>query len=325
MKIPPSITITPEILTLISHIDALRISVSAEKVHSTIKAKLTQTSLLKSSLYSARIEGATETLHELDASDDTQSHVFFILDAISYIDTHIHKGTKITRELLLDLHSIVMYCTRGKTKQFRTEQNAIFNTGGVAVYMPPPPQEVAVYIHMLMLYLAEEDGQFPLVKALLAHLVFEKIHPFIDGNGRVGRLLIHAVLSSYGYHFGIHLPLSEYLENTRNEYYHQLEQGLRRPDEYLLYMLTAVKGQLEKLRQDIHEESAKHTDTPLLPPRQEEIYHLIREHTMLSFDMLRRRFLKVPERTLRYDLKKMVDGGVIAKIGQTKGVWYRVK
>lgn len=62
----------------------------------------------------------------------------------------------------------------------------------------------------------------------------------------------------------------------------------------------------------------------LLPPRQEEIYAIIKEHRFVSFDFLRRRFFKVPARTLRYDLKKLTDKNYILKIGQTKGSYYRV-
>lgn len=60
----------------------------------------------------------------------------------------------------------------------------------------------------------------------------------------------------------------------------------------------------------------------MLPPRQEEIYNIIKDHKIISFDIIRRRFLKVPERTLRYDLKKLQDKNLVKKIGSTKGSFY---
>ena len=66
-------------------------------------------------------------------------------------------------------------------------------------------------------------------------------------------------------------------------------------------------------------------DQVFLPPRQEEIYNIIRDHRTLSFDMIRRRFLCVPERTLRYDLKKLLDRDLIEKTGETRGRYYRFK
>jgi len=66
-------------------------------------------------------------------------------------------------------------------------------------------------------------------------------------------------------------------------------------------------------------------ETFFLPLRQEEIFNIIKDHAVVSFDFIRRRFLKIPERTLRYDLKKLGDLGLIIKIGKTKGCIYRIK
>lgn len=74
---------------------------------------------------------------------------------------------------------------------------------------------------------------------------------------------------------------------------------------------------------DFEQELAKKVQI-FLPPRQEEIYSIIKDHKVVSFDMIRRRFLKVPERTLRYDLKKLSEKNVIEKTGETKGRYYRI-
>jgi len=63
----------------------------------------------------------------------------------------------------------------------------------------------------------------------------------------------------------------------------------------------------------------------LLPPRHEEILNIIKNHRLVSFDFIRRRFLKVPQRTLRYDLKRLVDKQLVVKIGKTKGSYYCLK
>lgn len=87
-------------------------------------------------------------------------------------------------------------------------------------------------------------------------------------------------------------------------------------------MLKAFLSEIEKLSENIKEESSK-KDLLFLPPRQEEILNIIKEQKIVSFDMIRRRFLKVPERTLRYDLKKLLDRGIIEKSGETRGRYYR--
>ena len=64
---------------------------------------------------------------------------------------------------------------------------------------------------------------------------------------------------------------------------------------------------------------------PFLPPRQEEILNIIKDQIIVSFDMIHRRFMQVPPRTIRYDLKKLSDKKLIEKSGETKGSYYRIK
>ena len=89
-------------------------------------------------------------------------------------------------------------------------------------------------------------------------------------------------------------------------------------------MLEAFSKQIEKIKVQIDEEIAKENN-PFLPPRQEEIRNIINDQVIASFDMIRRRFLQVPERTLRWDLKKLLDKKLIEKSGETKGRYYRIK
>ncbi len=88
-------------------------------------------------------------------------------------------------------------------------------------------------------------------------------------------------------------------------------------------MLEAFWQQTQTIKAQIEEELAKNQKV-FLPPRQEGIYNIICDHKVVSFDTIRRRFTKVPERTLRYDLKKLLDRGLIEKSGETRGRYYRV-
>lgn len=86
-----------------------------------------------------------------------------------------------------------------------------------------------------------------------------------------------------------------------------------------------LKSALYSSRIEGNNFTLKDMETILLPLRQEELYYVIRDHRMVFFDFLRRRFLKIPSRTLRYDLKKLTDKGFTVKIGKTKGSYYCVK
>lgn len=92
---------------------------------------------------------------------------------------------------------------------FRREASAIFNSAGIAVYIPPCPSQVIPLINKLLQFANSQQEQFIPIKATIIHYIFEKIHPFLDGNGRIGRLLIQAVLTKGGYSMKELLALEE--------------------------------------------------------------------------------------------------------------------
>ncbi len=314
-------------IELIAKIESYRINFASLEISSQIKENIQRKSLLKSSLYSARIEGNPLELSEVSfekSKDISKQEIFNIIEASRFIEKNTEGTNIVTKEMLLKLHELVLKNLSPDAGFFRKEQSAIFNEAGVAVYMPPSPFQIAKLIKELLAYINEGGEKFPLVKAFVAHLCFEKIHPFLDGNGRVGRLLISLILKVKGWDFTLAIPFEEYLDNNRSEYYFYLDQGFKNTDEYLYFMLNAFLSEIEKIREDIKNESSK-KDLIFLPPRQEEILNIIKDQRVVSFDMIRRHFLKVPERTLRYDLKKLLDKGLIERSGETKGSFYRVK
>lgn len=324
MIIPPYYELNDELLSLISRIDANRIFISAIKPEKIIVEKIQRTSYLRSSLFSARIEGNTHTFEELDEDAKEQREIFNILKAIQYISIHIQPGDRLNKQHILTLHKLVTSGIAELSGQLRKESSAIFNQAGFAVYVPPPPSEIQGYLKQLFAFINMPNEQFPLVRACIAHLIFEKIHPFLDGNGRVGRLLIFSILQTKGYNFGLHIPFEEYLDNHRDQYYYHLDTGMQQANNYLKFMLNAFYEQTEAIKNTLSYEATR-TDEVYLPPRQEEIYLIIKDQTMVSFDTIRRQFLKVPERTLRYDLKKLCDSTLVVKVGKTRGSFYTVR
>ncbi len=326
MKIPPGYKITSEILNLISKVDTNLMYLSSLTIPKGLKQKIQRISLLKSSLFSARIEGnpmTLETINKGKNDEEKNKEIFNIMKANKFLEKTIKNNFKITKKFIYDLHSLVMSGDSEKTKSFRHEMGAIFNQAGVAVYLSPPPTQINSLFDKLIGYINSNKEKFPLICALVSHLIFEKIHPFIDGNGRVGRLLIFSILKAKGYGDGYLISFEKYLDENKNDYYYYLDQGYKKTEDYLIFMLTAFLKESEELKKQI--ESAQNGKEILLPPRQEEIYLIIKEHKIVSFDNIRRRFLKVPERTLRYDLKKLIDKGLTIKIGQTRGSYYKIK
>ncbi len=326
MKIPPTYTITPEIIEIITKIEAHRINFATLNVSMQIKDKIQRISLLKSSLYSARIEGNPLELNDIPigkSKEISKLEIFNIIDASRFIQNH-PTDKRITRNMLLELHKSVLKNIESNAGFLRKEQSAIFNQAGVAVYMPPSFFEIPKLLDKLLVFINSDNEKFPLVTAFVSHLIFEKIHPFLDGNGRVGRLFISLILKTKGWDLTFTIPFEEYLDQNKSDYYYYLDIGLTDTNEYLIFMLKAFLAEIEKIKAQIETESAKGNQL-FLPPRQEEIVDIIKDHAVISFDMIRRRFLKVPERTLRWDLKKLLDKGIIEKTGETRGRYYRVK
>jgi Fic family protein len=145
----------------------------------------------------------------------------------------------------------------------------------------------------------------------------------LDGNGRVGRLIFQAVLQKGGYGMKQLVPIEEYLDSHRSRYYDGLESREKDITDYIEFMLEALAETSDKAKQQVLTKEKVQVEDYLLP-RRAEIYNIVKDHRIVNFDQLRRRFMAVNERTLRYDLKKLQDAKLIKKLGTTKGVYYEV-
>lgn len=222
----------------------------------------------------------------------------------------------------MKIHEIVMDSLSENLGRFRQEANAIFNASEIAIYMPPPPSQVQPLMEKLLKFVNSEKETFVAIRASLAHFVFEKIHPFLDGNGRVGRLLIQSILHKGGYGMKGILSLEEYLDSHRLLYYAGLEDTEKDVTDYVEFMLEAISTTAEGAKRMAMQKKELKVEDFLLP-RRAEILNIIKDHKIVNFDQIRRRFFAVNERTLRYDLKKLVDNGLVIKLGETKGVYYQ--
>ncbi len=323
MIIPPRYRLVPEITTLLSSIEASRQVIDSFPIPPEVENNIRRNSTLKSSLFSARVEGNPLTLDDLARSSETQKklEVMNVLKALNYLNQKSSRDISVKE--ILSLHEIAM---KGLVEpdtlgRLRRNMEAIFNSAGIAIYMPPPPKQVPALVNRLIKYINSDKEKFIPVKAALAHFTFEKIHPFLDGSGRVGRLLLQKVLIQGGYGMKGILPLEEYIDGHRSEYYRMLEEPEKDATDYLIFMLTAIADTAEKSKELVL--SKRESDvTDYLLPRRAEIYNLIRDQKLMQFDQIKRRFLKVNDRTLRYDLKKLADQGLIKKRGTTRGVYY---
>ena len=214
----------------------------------------------KEAVLSSRIEGTQSTLGELlaaeagaavERSPDDLREVGNYVAALEYGIERL-ETLPVSLRLVRELHEHLMRGVRGDVAtpgEFRTSQNWIGAPGCTlndATYVPPPPSELLPCLGAWERFLHDEALP-PLVHAAIAHAQFEAIHPFLDGNGRVGRLLITLLLVTRGALPAPLLYLSAWFEGTRDEYYARLLGVTQRGEweEWLTYFLRGVERQCE--------------------------------------------------------------------------------
>ena len=190
----------------------------------------------KEAVVSSQIEGTEATLVDVVAYEATRQsdrpadaqEVCNYIEALSFARTELArpKGLPLCTRLLCAIHKRLMQGVRGDEKQpgaIRTSQNWIGGTRpGNARFVPPPPEIVPENLAALERWIHKDDHLPPLVRAGLAHVQFETIHPFLDGNGRVGRLLVSLLVERWGLLSSPLLYLSLAFKRHRQEYYRRL-------------------------------------------------------------------------------------------------------
>lgn len=216
----------------------------------------------KEAVLSSQIEGTQSSLSDLllfevDAApgaplDDVQEVSRYVA-AMTRGLKRINEGFPVSVRLMKELHSALLARGRGSEKQpgeFRTSQNWIGGTRpGNAAFVPPPPEYVLECVGELEKFLNDENQRLPvLIKAALAHVQFETIHPFLDGNGRIGRLLITLYLCSQKLLNEPLLYLSLFFKENRDEYYRLLQAVRTEGDweEWLRFFLRGVRETAER-------------------------------------------------------------------------------
>lgn len=230
---------------------------------------LLYTYVRREAVLSSQIEGTQSTLDDLLKLEvgaapgvpvDDVAEVSRYVEALNHGLMRIRGGFPLSNRLLREMHGILLAVGRGAEKtpgKFRRSQNWIGGTRPTdAVFIPPPPQEVEECMRQLEAFL--HGATPPLIKAGLAHVQFETIHPFLDGNGRIGRLLITLMLC---HDHVLREPLlypSLYFKLNRERYYTQLNAVRQSGDfeKWLEFFAMAMRVSAE---QAVHTAQRIHT------------------------------------------------------------------
>ena len=225
----------------------------------------------KEALLSSQIEGTQATLEDvLDPLIEKNANQN-VADVINYIRATEYALNRsntlpLCNRLIKETHAVLMEGVRGKEKspgEFRASQNWIGAAGSTlktARYIPPRPEDMVEAMSDLEKYIHAEGPLDVLIQAALIHYQFETIHPFLDGNGRVGRLLITLFLMERGVLQVPALYISFYLKKNRIEYYDRMSE-VRSKDNYeqwVKFFLRAVQSSAEDASETIRKLASLH-------------------------------------------------------------------
>jgi Fic family protein len=296
----------------------------------------------KEAVLSSQIEGTQATLVDLlvyEASEKAPrtaasgvQEVCNYLQALKYARDQIRtkKGLPLSLRLLNEAHRILMRGVRGSATQpgeFRRSQNWIGGTRpGNAIYVPPPPSRLGELLDALEKYLHADDDLPPLVRMGLLHVQFETIHPYLDGNGRIGRLLITLLLEHWGLLTRPLLYLSLFFKSHRAEYYRRLDAVRTEGDfeawlRFFLEGVATVAGEASATIQDLFA-IVSADRTRVLAARSVSVASLrlfeeLPEHPIVSIGRVRR-LLKTTKPTAAKAVGTLVNLGVLAETTRQK-------
>lgn len=307
---------------------------------------LLYSAIRKEALLTSQIEGTQATLTDLFddeaglklSNTDDVEEVTNYLRAFRWVRGQLRdpQGLPISVRLLCEAHRLLLSGARGAGKQpgeLRRSQNWIGGTRpGNAAFVPPPPQQVGDLLADLERFIHEADPELPpLVRIALIHAQFETIHPFLDGNGRIGRLLIAALMEQWGLLAEPLMYLSGYLKTHQAEYYRRLSVIRSEGDwegwvAFFLEGVVAASGDAERsiidLASLITADRKRLLESPKAGPVSYRLFELLPMMPRFSVEHVRQR-LETTFPTASAAVKLLEDLGMLTELtGQKKNRVY---
>ena len=299
----------------------------------------------KEALLSSQIEGTQSSLSDLllfennEAPTVTLDDVTEVSNCVAAVEhglSRLRGGFPLSLRLIREMHAILLRSGRGAAKQpgeFRRSQNWIGGTRpGNALFVPPPPNLLDECLGALERFFHSEDPALPpLIRAGLAHVQFETIHPFLDGNGRVGRLLIPLILCEAGVLREPILYLSLFLKSHRDDYYRLLQEVRQAGtwETWMEFFLTGVAETAEQAVATARElismfdaDRQKVAGVGRAAPSALRVHELMQAHPIVTIQTVSSR-LGVSFATARGALENLVRAGVVRETtGRRRGRIY---
>jgi Fic family protein len=289
----------------------------------------------KEALLSSQIEGTQATLEDIfefeatqrsDRPDDVEEVCNYVA-ALTYARREMArpKGLPVSSRLLCEAHKRLMQGVRGANKDpgnLRKVQNWIGGRGPDSIrFVPPPPDAVVASMHALDTWIHSDDTTHPLVKAGLAHLQFETIHPFLDGNGRIGRLLIALLLEHWRVLDEPLLYISAAIRREQAEYYERLSAVRTDGDweGWIAFFLRCVRTAADdgvdvaaNMYAIVSEDRKRLAKLPEATLGAVQLFEILPEHPVVTAQLVRE-LLKTSSPTARRSIAVLQKAGILSE------------
>ena len=292
----------------------------------------------KEAVISSQIEGTQATLIDLltfEAQRDDDSapgpdvqEVCNYVDALAYAREQLHRrdGLPLSIRLLNGAHARLMRGARGADKQpgqVRRSQNWIGGTRpGNAVFVPPPPNALTTVLSDFEHYIHADDSLPPLVRAGLLHLQFETIHPYLDGNGRIGRLLVSLLLEHWDLLSKPLLYLSLFFKRNRDDYYRLLNEVRTEGDweswiRFFLEGIATIAKEATDTARDlfalVSADRARALAAPASSVMAVRLFEALGQHPIVTIARVTE-LLEITKPTATRAVNTLVDAGILTEI-----------
>jgi Fic family protein len=343
----PTFSITNKILKNIGVIEAAREVINDSPLLPLWEKRFKEDAVIRTAHHGTHIEGNRLNLSEAKEvlmGGDVVGRARDVQEVINYrrtlqiIEEEAKKDLKrITDGTIKKLHRTVVagILNPEQVGEFRTKQVVIRNSeNGEVTFRPPAAVEVTFLIREFLYWLNKttSDDLHPVLKAGIAHHELVRIHPFIDGNGRVARALVTLVLYLEGYDIRQFFSLEEYYDKDAISYYENLQKASGGDlSSWLEYFVLGVAIEFERIKKKIHKLSK---DTYLkeklggkqvfITERQTRIIEYIQSIGYLQNKMFGEMSEDVSEDTILRDLTDLIEKGIVKKVGSTKAARYEM-
>jgi Fic family protein len=342
----PKFTITNKILKNIGSIEASKEVIDNAPLLPYFEREFREDALVRTVHYGTHIEGNELNLSEAEkvlagqqiaARDRDIKEVINYRKVMDFIGSLKTQEGKLNEELIKELHKLTVekILVPEQCGVFRKTQVVVKNSNsGEISFRPPMAVAVPFQIRNLLEFVegSKEEDVNPVLKSGIVHYELVRIHPFLDGNGRVARALATLILYQDGYDIRKFFSLEEYFDKDAFEYYEAL-QSVEKNDgdltHWLEYFTLGLSIELSKIRERVESISVdaklkeKLGGSPImLTPRQLKIIEYIQKIGYLQNQAFEQLFPMVSEDTVLNELKALVNAGIIKKHGVTKGARY---